>query len=65
MKGYIQTVLACLVIGVCFAGLLGYLNTNGIMVDEYITASFTITDLQTVVVALWIIVGQILGVRRR
>jgi hypothetical protein len=49
-------------IGVGFAGLFGYWNAQGIIVDEYVTATLTITDLQTAVVFIWAIIGAILGV---
>jgi hypothetical protein len=52
-------------IGVGLAGLLGYWNAQGILVDEYITATLTITDLQTIVVFLFGIVGAMIGVNRR
>ena len=46
------------------AGLFGYWNANGILIDEYIAGSITITDLQTIVVFIWAIVGVILGVSK-
>jgi hypothetical protein len=49
-------------IGVGFAGLFGYWNAQGIIVDEYITGTITITDLQTAVVFVWAIIGAIMGV---
>jgi hypothetical protein len=65
MKRFVTTVLVCTMIGIGFAGLLGYMNTNGILVDEYITATLTITDLQTTVILIWSIVGAIWGVIRK
>jgi len=52
-------------IGIGMAGLFGYWNTHGILIDEYIAGSITITDLQTIVIFLWSILGVILGVGRR
>jgi len=60
-----EAVLTCIMIGVGFAGLLGYWNAQGILVDEYIAGSITITDLQTVVVFLFGIVGAVIGVLRK
>jgi hypothetical protein len=65
LKKFVETVLFCLMIGVGFAGLIGYMNTNGIIVDEYITATLTITELQTAIVLIWAIVGGIWGMLRR
>ena len=65
MKKFLETCLVCVIIGVGFAGLFGYMNTAGILVDEYITATLTITDLQTVVVLVWGLVGAIWGMIRR
>lgn len=65
MKKFLETILACVMIGVGFAGLFGYMNTQGILIDEYITATLTITDLQTAVVLVWAVVGAIWGVIRR
>jgi hypothetical protein len=65
MKKFITTVLICLMIGIGFAGLLGQMNTAGILVDEYLTATLTITDLQTSVILIWCIVGAIWGMLRR
>lgn len=65
MKRFLETVVVCIFIGIGFAGLLGYWNAQGILIDEYLTATLTITDLQTVVVVLWIFVGGILGVMRK
>ena len=60
-----ETVLACTFIGIGMAGLFGYWNANGILIDEYIAGSITIVDLQTIVVFLWAVVGVILGVSRK
>jgi hypothetical protein len=62
MRRFIEIILTCLMIGIGFAGLFGYWNAQGIIVDEYITGSITITDLQTGVVFIWVIIGAILGV---
>ena len=65
MKGFMNSVLTCTMIGIGFAGLFGYWNAHGILIDEYIAGSITITDLQTIVVFLWSILGLILGVGKR
>lgn len=65
MKGFMNSVLTCTIIGIGFAGLFGYWNAQGIIVDEYITGTITITDLQTAVILIWSILGVILGVVKR
>jgi hypothetical protein len=50
------------VIGILFAGLIGQLNTLGILIDEIVTASLTISDIQTIVVIVWVLVGLVKGV---
>ena len=65
MKGFMNSVLTCTIIGIGFAGLFGYWNANGILIDEYIAGTITITDLQTIVIFLWSLLGVILGVGRR
>lgn len=65
MGRLMNSVLSCTMIGIGMAGLFGYWNANGILIDEYIAGSITITDLQTIVIFLWAILGVILGVGRR
>ena len=65
MKGFMNSVLTCTMIGIGFAGLFGYWNAQGIIVNEYITGTITITDLQTAIVLVWSIIGVILGVGRK
>ena len=65
MGRLLESVLTCAMIGIGFAGLFGYWNAQGIIIDEYIAGTITITDLQTIVIFLWAILGIILGVGRR
>lgn len=60
-----SSILPSGIIGIFFAGLFYYLNTNNIWIDELINASFTITDLQTVVVLFWMFIGILVGLIRR
>lgn len=64
MRRFIESVLICFFIGLGFAGLFGYWNTQGILIDEYIAGSVSITDLQTIVIFLWMVVGAIIGLFR-
>ena len=65
MSKFFNSVLSCVFIGIGIAGLFGYWNAQGIIIDEYIAGTITITDLQTIVIFLWCLVGIILGVSRR
>lgn len=60
-----SSILPSGITGIFFAGLFYYLNTNNIWIDEIVTASFTITDLQTVVVLFWLLIGILVGLIRR
>jgi len=60
-----SSILPSGITGIFFAGLFYYLNTNNIWIDEIVTASFTITDLQTVVVLFWLFIGILVGLIRR
>ena len=65
MKKFFETLIPCLFIGLGFAGMLAYWNNQGILIDEFITATLTIGDLQIGVVIVWVFIGVILGIGRR
>ncbi len=65
MKKFLSSVLICTMIGAGFAGLIGLWNNQGIIIDEFVNATTTITDIQTGIIALWVFTGAILGVRKR
>ncbi|MHA1829061.1 MAG: hypothetical protein ACTSX6_10500 [Candidatus Heimdallarchaeaceae archaeon] len=52
-------------LGVLFAGILKALYDKGILIDEMITGTITITDLMTVTVLIWLIVGVMIAILRR
>lgn len=52
-------------IGVCFSWLFYELYVDAIWVDEIVTATFTITDLQFIVVLFSVFFGMILGLIKR
>lgn len=65
MRRFMETVLTCVMIGVGFAGLFGYWNAQGIIVNEYVAGTISITDLQTGTIFIWAIIGAIIGMKRR
>ena len=53
------------IIGVCLSWLFYELYLDGIWVDEIVTATFTITDLQIVVVMFSMLFGIVIGLVKR
>ena len=53
------------VIGVCLSGLFYELNTDGIWVNDIISASYTITDFQFTLVVVFLILGMIMGLSKK
>jgi len=49
--------MLCGIIGVLFAISFQILNSAGILIDEFITASLTLREVQVVVVIVWVIIG--------
>lgn len=52
-------------LGVVIAYIVGLLNTEGIVIDEVITSTLTIVDIQTLIILLFILVGLILAAVRK
>ena len=50
-------IFVCGILGVVFAIMLQLLNTAGILVDEFITASLTIREVQVIVIMFWFLLG--------
>lgn len=53
------------VVGILFSSLFYELNEDGIWIDEIVTASFTITDLQIVIILFFILIGIIVGLIKK
>ena len=53
------------IIGVCISWLFFELNADGIWIDEIVTATLTITDLQIVVVMFSMLFGIVIGLVKR
>jgi len=51
--------------GVFFASLFFELNNDGIWIDEIVTASFTIGDLQLITVLFFLLLGILIGLIKR
>lgn len=49
--------LLCGIIGVLLAIMLQILNDAEILVDEMITATLTIREVQVIVIIVWVIIG--------
>ena len=68
--GYSETSSARLflitsVTGIFFASLFYELNNDGIWIDEIVTATFTITELQIITVLFFILLGLLIGLIKR
>lgn len=68
--GYSETTSGRLILvtgltGVFFASLFFELNIDNIWIDELITASFTILDLQIITVLFFLLLGILLGLIKR
>ncbi len=48
--------------GVFFAYFVHTLYNLGLVIDEYITGTITINELDAIIVIIWIVVGALLGV---
>ena len=53
------------IIGVCFSWLFYELYIDGIWVDEIVTATFTITDLQIITIMFSLFYGVVIGLIKR
>jgi len=49
--------MLCGLIGVSLAIMFQILNTAEILVDEFITASLTLREVQVIIIIIWVIVG--------
>jgi hypothetical protein len=52
-------------IGVLLAFIVNYLYTNEIWLDAFIEAPVTVTEVMTVIILFWLIIGVVLGVSKR
>lgn len=53
----VAIILLCGLIGVAFAIFIQMLNNAEILVDEFITASLTLREVQLIVVVFWFVMG--------
>jgi hypothetical protein len=49
-------------LGMVLAVILGYLNDQGILIDEYLTGSITLPDLQICVIIIALLVGVVVAI---
>ena len=49
------------ILGICNAMILKVLYDEGIIINEIITGTISLSDLMTIVVVLWFIVGVVLA----
>jgi len=64
-KSVVGDILICTIIGIMIAGIVNYLVTNGIWLDNYIQAGQTVSELMFIIVVVWVIIGLIVASARR
>lgn len=64
-RGSFAISMLCGIIGVLIAITLQLFNTSGILVDEFITGSITLREIQFGVIFIWTVIGIGLGVTQR
>jgi hypothetical protein len=52
-------------IGISFSGLFFQMNSDGIWIDEIVTASYTITDFQLSITLISLLFGMVYGMIKR
>lgn len=65
VSSMLSSILVGGLVGIFFSGLFYSLYIGNIWIDELISASFTITDLQTIVVIFWLFMGILIGLIKR
>lgn len=59
-------IIVCAIIGVALAQIISLMYSDGILIDEILSNStISLSDLQFIVVLLWLMIGIILGATRR
>ena len=53
------------IVGVLFASLFYELNADSIWIDEIVTATFTITDFQIIIILFFVLIGFIIGLIKK
>ena len=67
MKGYIrifESILASGFVGIFTALIIYILYDNNIVIQEFIKGSLTISQLMSIIVIIWVMVGVLIGVAR-
>lgn len=59
-RAFAITVL-CGVVGVLLAITIQLLNSAGILVDEFITGTITLREVQLVIIIIWIVMGTLIS----
>jgi len=53
--------LLCGIIGVIIAIIIQMLNTQGIIIDEFLTGTITLRELQAIIIILWLLMGVVVS----
>lgn len=55
------TTLGCGLIGVILAVLAGLMYSGGIIVDEFVSGTITLADVQAAIIIVWMLIGVVLA----
>jgi len=58
-------VIVCAILGIVSAMIINTMYVRGQIIDELITGTITIGDLQFIVFFAWLLIGIIIGVLKR
>lgn len=58
-------VFLCILAGIMIAAIEYELNSQGILINEFVTGTISITDLMAVTIIIWVLVGGIIAVVRQ
>ena len=58
-KSHGEEIAICFIIGLFMAILIGLLNTNHILIDKIIPLTISITEIQFIVILVWLLLGII------
>ena len=54
-------ILVCGVLGIVNAMIFNTMNTEGIIIDSFVSGNITILDIMTYTIILWLLVGIIIA----
>jgi len=56
-KSHGEEIAICFMIGIFFAIFMGLLYANNIFIDKILPVTMTITEVQFIVILIWLLIG--------